>query len=232
MNALPTSVVAVLGPPASGKTTVADALADAHGAAVFRVREAAHRMARTEPIIAAAVEATADPLGWLPDLLAHDLARTALDAAVGRLVVLEGYPGNRVQAQALALLLRARCRRLSVIELTARPGTLAARLARRRVCAVCDPAPGGPRRQAATDASRPGRCGACGAQLSVRDTDRGEKAELRQARYTANLPGVRAAFAHETEMAWHRLTTDPGSPNAAACVLTLLPTPPRERTPS
>ncbi|WP_143676316.1 hypothetical protein [Streptomyces sp. TLI_146] len=189
------------------------------GAAVFRVREAAQLLARTEPIIAGVVDGCPD--GWLPDLLAHDLMRTALDTAVGRVLVLEGYPGTTAAARSLQLCLKARSRRLSVIELTARPGILAARLARRRVCPEGHRAPGrshapGP------SVSGPGRCGACDAPLTVRDIDRGPLADGRLARYAANQAGIRTALEGDSTVAWHTLTADPDSPDPAFCVVNLL----------
>ncbi|MGW1870401.1 hypothetical protein ACWCPS_33255 [Streptomyces mauvecolor] len=93
MTAIPTPVLAVLGPPAE-KTTMAEAITGARAATVFRVREAAHRAARTDPVIAAALESTSDPLGWLPDLLAQHLVCEALDAAPDRWWCWKGSPGT------------------------------------------------------------------------------------------------------------------------------------------
>ncbi|WP_369383193.1 nucleoside monophosphate kinase [Streptomyces sp. cg36] len=223
MKSVPAAVVVVLGPPASGKTSVAVALA-ACGAAVFRPREAARRLAQTEPIIAALLDPGRGPAGELPDLLAHDLARTAIDSAAGRPVVLEGYPRNAAQAELLKRCVRSRGRRLCVIELTARPGTLAARLARRRACPVCSAMPAGSPEPGGA-ASGPGRCADCDVPLVVRDTDRGEHAEQRFAHYAQHLAAIRAVLADGDPTAWHTLTTDPGSPDASTCVLDLLPAP-------
>ncbi|MFE0680645.1 nucleoside monophosphate kinase [Streptomyces sp. NPDC058961] len=221
MSTTSAPVVAVVGPPGAGKSTLSGALADMWAVSVFRVREAAHSAAQRDPVIAAALESTRDPLGWLPDLLAHHLVREALDASPNR-AVLEGFPGNEYQARTLALYLRSLGRELSVIELTARPGTLAGRVARRRVCPSCDTCPGGPRRPATASTTQPGLCSVCGTPLIVRDTDRGERAETRRARYSASLPGIRAALTQEG-VSWQTLATDPDQPPASTRLLSLMP---------
>ncbi|MFB7741907.1 nucleoside monophosphate kinase [Streptomyces sp. NPDC056132] len=221
MTAGSAPVVAVIGPAGAGKSTLTRALADVWGATVFRVREAAHHAAQRDPVIAAALESTRDPLGWLPDLLAHHLVREAIDASPNR-AVLEGFPGNEHQARTLALYLRSVGRELSVIELTARPGTLAGRVARRRVCPSCDTCPGGPRRPATASTTQPGLCSVCGTPLVVRDTDRGERAAARLARYHASLPGIRAALSQEG-VSWQTLATDPDQPPASTRLLSLIP---------
>ncbi|GGV51882.1 hypothetical protein GCM10010245_81590 [Streptomyces spectabilis] len=53
LKAVPCPVVAVLGPPGAGKTTLTRVLAAALSAEVCRVREAAHQAAPTDPLVAA-----------------------------------------------------------------------------------------------------------------------------------------------------------------------------------
>ncbi|MEU1311016.1 nucleoside monophosphate kinase [Streptomyces cinnamoneus] len=201
------AVVALLGPPGCGKSTVSAALASEHALRVFRLREFAHQQARTNAVIADAVARTTDPLGWLPDQVAMALVRRAVDNEFrlepGRPVLLEGYPGT--QAQAIHLLLHLRFRpgiRFSVIELVADMETTARRIGQRQVCATCDTAHGGPRRPARALPGTSTCCASCGGELSRRPNDDGLVAAQRQIRYRLRAPAIRAALL-PARVPWH-----------------------------
>lgn len=69
--------VAVVGPPAVGKSTVTGALADRFGARVFRLREFAHEL-RSQPAADQRLFDTRDSLGWLPEETVFLLLHAAL----------------------------------------------------------------------------------------------------------------------------------------------------------
>lgn len=141
-------IVALLGPPGSGKSTVSAALSARSDLHVFRLRDVSRAQARRDPLIAKAIEDTRDPLGWLSDPIALLLLRRALQDPRTALtpVLLEGYPGTAAQARSLARCTALAGRRLSVIELSVSPATTARRIEARRVCPACDTSQGGPRK--------------------------------------------------------------------------------------
>lgn len=120
-------LVAVIGPPAVGKSTVTGLAATALGAHVFRLREFAERYQVDHSEFDHLFE-TADPLGWFRD----DTVKMLLDAAFNvppraGTVLLENLPGNATQLHYLVELSCAAGHELEVVELAAPDNVLTVR---------------------------------------------------------------------------------------------------------
>ena len=161
--------VAVVGPPAVGKSTVSRALAAGSlGAQVFRLREFAHEC-RSHGTADERLFDTRDSLGWFPEETAFLLLQAAFiqgQFPARGLVVLENFPGSLTQLlllKAIADQLRAP---LMLIELTADNIVVAARARTRRVCPACEPdLRGDPHRPAHPATHDLNRCDSCGGEL-------------------------------------------------------------------
>jgi adenylate kinase family enzyme len=190
-------MVAVLGPPGAGKSTLTAALTDGFGCAVVRLRELAHRD-QNRPGMDRALFASTDPLGWLPETTVNVLLRRALlghgFTACG-MVVLENLPGSLAQAMLLRRLAREAGARLAAVELVASDAEVSLRVRQRRVCPVCEPDPrGDPHRPAAPRADAPERCARCAGVLSVRPSDATEVFTARLGRYRDRIGTIRAGL--------------------------------------
>lgn len=188
--------VAVVGPPAVGKSTVTSALADRFGARVFRLREFAHEF-RTRSGVNQRLFDTGDPLGWFPEETVALLLRSAFlhgQFPVQPMAVLENFPGSLTQLR----LLNATAGQLrappAVIELTAGDDQLAIRACTRRVCLTCEPDPlGDPHRPACSAVEDPDRCASCGGALTLRRSDEPQRFTARLARFRRRIPTIRQA---------------------------------------
>jgi adenylate kinase len=190
------AAVFLLGPPASGKSTLNQQLERWHGTRTFRLREYADQRARTDTVLAAVMANRTDPLGWLPDQSAVALVREAVTGpfrpSATSPVVFEGYPGNGFQADCLARLLgglRVPCLAL-VLRLS--PQAARQRAESRRVCPACTTEAHEPHRPARIGPD--GLCAGCGAQLQRRHGDEPQRYAERSARFLRNLPEIRAAL--------------------------------------
>ncbi|GIJ49789.1 hypothetical protein Val02_66750 [Virgisporangium aliadipatigenens] len=204
---LPTAFVALIGPPAVGKSTVAAALAEEVGATTFRLREFAQQ-SRIAGLLAAELFATTDPLGWFPDGTVDALLRAAF--LYGRfpaegVIVLESFPGNAVQLHLLHDIGRLRGAPLMVVELDAAPEVVMTRARARRVCPTCEPDPtGDPHAPAAADPDAPERCGRCDGALARRCSDRLDVIPARFGRYRHRLDAIRTC-ATQLDMPYRRI---------------------------
>lgn len=179
-------LLAVIGPPGAGKSTVVAALATP-GVPVFRLRETvrahAHLLVVPPP--------TRDRLGWVsPESVRRVLRAAFIDDRFGAgasLVLLDNFPGTAAQLDMLVEVAAPLCARVALLELVADAGTVIGRIRRRRICRSCGPDRHAP---ATPDAENPDRCGACGGALARRDTDVPHLHRLRLARYIANRPGI------------------------------------------
>lgn len=180
-------LVAVVGPPGAGKSTVVRALAAEGGLPVFRLREAV----RARPELLAGLAPSRDPLGWVGLAAVRRLLRaTFVDGRFGvgfSAVLLDNFPGTASQLTLLAEIGEATHGRVALLELHADPRTVVGRVERRRVCLVCGLDAHAPAALAADD---PERCGSCRTVLTCRETDLPRLHALRLARYAANRPEI------------------------------------------
>ncbi|MDG4768309.1 hypothetical protein O7632_30085 [Solwaraspora sp. WMMD406] len=200
------SMIAVVGPPGAGKTTVVRALAPHEDATVFRLREAI----RAYPDGLSGLPPSVDRLDWVSD----EAVARVLDAAFLKHrfpagsgpILLDNFPGTALQLRHLARIASALDRRVAILELRADTVVLAARVAGRQVCPGCGADPHAPAKSAASD---PTRCARCYGALQRRDTDTPHLHALRLARYRSNQPKIAAVA---VRLRIPRLVMDAGHP--------------------
>ena len=223
-------LIAGIGAPASGKSTLSRHLRDTSGATIIRLREFAETYRRQHPDQAAAFTST-DPLGWLPDTTVAMLLTAAIQipqAEQSPIIVLENLPGNTTQLAILRNKATALGARLDLVVLTAPDQVLTDRIRTRRVCPTCEPDPrGDPHQPAHAAADDPQRCGRCGGHLAARRSDEPTLFHARRYRFRQHLPAIRAAAiasyvpCHVLESTGDITTT--AAALQAACRLTPLP---------
>jgi adenylate kinase family enzyme len=188
--------LAVIGPPAAGKTTLTTQLGRIPGCGIFRLRE------HVPATMLAATATSAERLGWLDDLTVTRALRGYLAAVihVGTVctVLLDNFPGSDTQAHLLLSLLgklAPQCA-LRAVELVISPAVLQRRVRNRRVCHQCERDPiHDPRLPAEPSQADPHRCGRCGSILQPRRGDAPRLLAARMQRYALAATGIRAAFA-------------------------------------
>lgn len=189
------TAVAVIGPPAAGKTTLTARLAKVPGRSVFRLRE------HVPEALLAATATSAERLGWIDDLTVTRALRGYLESVVRtpaiRAVLLDNFPGSDTQAFLLLLVLGklAPACVLHVVELVASPATLKRRVRERRVCHQCERDPiHDPRLPAEASPADSRRCACCGSILHPRRGDAPRLLAARTRRYEDAAPGIRTTF--------------------------------------
>jgi adenylate kinase family enzyme len=188
-------VVAVLGPPAVGKTTLTLRLAGLAGIEVFRLRE------HVPDAILAATATSAERIGWIDD----PTVTSALHGYVDRVIVegtthtvlLDNFPGSGTQVRFLLDTLHRLvpgCA-VHVAELFASPEVREHRMLGRRVCHQCEQDPiRDPRMPATASHEDPERCAHCLGLLHPRRGDAPRLFDLRTQRYVVEAEGIRAVF--------------------------------------
>jgi adenylate kinase len=190
------NVVAVIGPPAVGKTMLTMQLAGLPGCQVFRLRE------HVPEVILAATATSAERLGWIDDVTIARALRTYFeqmvpDASV-RSVLLDNFPGSGSQVRLLLGVLRRLAPGCAVraVELTAAWRVREQRVLGRRVCHQCEQDPiHDPRIPAAASPDDPQHCARCGGVLHPRRGDAPRLFAMRTQRYEGEAVGIRAAYA-------------------------------------
>jgi adenylate kinase family enzyme len=157
-------VLAVVGPPAAGKTTLTLRLGDRPGCEVFRLR----KHVPTASLAAAAVHT--DRVDWVDDLtvaraLRGYVERRAFDGAV-HTVLLDNFPGSGTQVRLLFGILGrlAPGCHVQAVELLVDEHVRERRLCSQRVCHQCEQDPiRDPRIPAVARQDDPQRCASCAA---------------------------------------------------------------------
>jgi adenylate kinase len=188
-------VVAVIGPPAVGKTTLTMRLAELPGCEIFRLRE------HVPDAILAATATSAERIGWIDDLTVTRALRAyferVLSEATARTVVLDNFPGTSTQVRLLTGVLDRLAPRCVVhaVELLASRDVREQRVLGRRVCHECERDPiHDPRIPAQASREDPDRCARCGGVLHPRRGDAPRLFAMRTQRYEDEAVGIRAAF--------------------------------------
>lgn len=188
-------VIAVVGPPAAGKTTLTTKLGENRDCTVFRLRE------HVSPSALAAASVNPDRVDWIDDLtVARALnayaGKTATDDSA-RIVFLDNFPGSALQVGLLLSVLgrlTPGCG-LAVIDLQVAERIRRQRAAGRRVCHTCEHDPvHDPRLPATASSSDPWRCARCGGILHPRRGDAPRLFNARTTRFEAEAPAMRRAF--------------------------------------
>ncbi len=177
----------VIGPPASGKTTLTRELAVLTRAPVISPRSAIRAARLAHPAATAAFEPV-NELGWVSDVALGFALRHTLAAqpAGTSLVLLENLPGDVVQLLDLHLHVSRLDARLVLLVLDADDEVLASRAAGRRVCQTCEQDPtADPHAPAATQRADPARCAGCGQPLTSRTDDATDVLRHRTRRHRA-----------------------------------------------
>jgi adenylate kinase family enzyme len=188
-------MIAVVGPPAAGKTTLTTELGTIPGCTVFRLRE------HVPPEILAATAANPDRVDWVDDLTVALALRGYVEQINSdeqtHTVLLDNFPGSGTQVRLLLGILRRRVPRcvFLAVELVLDERTRQARARGRRVCHTCEHDPAhDPRLPAAASSSDPWKCGRCGGTLHPRRGDAPRLIKARTARFRQEAPGLRHAF--------------------------------------
>jgi adenylate kinase len=187
--------LAIIGPPAAGKTTLTMRLGQMPGCCIFRLRE------HVPETLLAATATSAERLGWLDDLTVTRALRGYLEEVIhgGRVhtVLLDNFPGSGTQAH----LLLAAMHRLApasvvhVVELVVDQAVLQRRVRQRRVCHRCERDPiHDPRLPAEPSSDDAQRCARCNGILHPRRGDAPRLLAARMERYTEAAVGIRTAF--------------------------------------
>jgi len=162
----------LLGPPGAGKGTQAKRLAEHFGIAHISTGDILRRQVEQGTELGRQARELMDAGALVPDALIIRMVEERLaeaDCAAGFL--LDGFPRNRAQAEALEALLERRGQPLhSVALLVVEDEDLVRRLSGRCSCPRC----GAVYNAGSSPPREPGRCDTCGERLVQRDDDREE----------------------------------------------------------
>ena len=197
LAAVMVNVVAVIGPPAVGKTTLVMQIGRFPGTRVFRLREHV-----PENSLAATVT-NSKGSGWIDDITVITSVRGYLENLICegkvRTLLLDNFPGSGTQVGLFLSALRQLAPGciVQVIELVADLDVLRRRAGSRRVCHHCEHDPlCDPRLPAMAGAVDPERCARCGHWLHTRRGDIPAVYETRHQRYYQMVGGIRRSLSN------------------------------------
>ncbi len=189
-------VIAVIGPPAVGKTTLTMQFGRLPGQDVFRLRE------HVPETILAATATSAERLGWIDDVTVAVALRRYVESVINEdsmyTVLFDNFPGSARQVGILLSTVHKLVPKCPVhpVELVAAETALNRRIRERRVCHRCEHDPiHDPRLPALASPADPRRCGRCNNILHPRRGDAPRLLAARMQRYRQAAEGIRAAFA-------------------------------------
>jgi adenylate kinase len=190
------SAIAIIGPPAVGKTTLTMELGQLPSRRVFRLRE------HVPETILAATATSAERLGWIDDLTVTMALRSYLDSVVNdstvHTVFFDNFPGSGQQVNIFLSTLHKLAPTCLVhpVELVADLAILNRRIRNRRVCHYCERDPiHDPRLPAVPSSADRRRCTRCNSILHPRRGDAPRLFSARMRRYRETAEGIREAFA-------------------------------------
>ncbi|MEV4708219.1 hypothetical protein [Actinoplanes sp. NPDC049316] len=210
--------VAVVGPPASGKTTVARLIAASTGGRYLNMPDLTQLADRESWL-----NTDAQPAG------AHDATVLVLAAALrhhaltepGSVVVLDNLVTSSACLDLFATCDPADRVRLHVVELDARDLTLLGR-AQNRICSACQPDPNNePLQPASTEAGRQPTCASCSRPLSIRTRGEPMTFEQRLFSYREQHSALRRTTDHYRFPWTHIETTEPAERCAEHAVMAI-----------
>jgi adenylate kinase family enzyme len=172
-------IAGIIGPPASGKTTLLTGLAPL--GPIFRLRTGVNPCEL--------VDESGRPKPWLaPDVVQGAFTRAVKRAHCRseRILMCDNFPGNEDQVDLLVM-----AGATVIVKLTAQRWEIFDRADRRRVCHDCESDPlHEPRTAAASSVKQPGTCAVCGSVLRRRRGDERVALQQRVNRYQVNLVGI------------------------------------------
>jgi adenylate kinase len=186
--------VVLLGPPGSGKTTLARSLAELNRISIIETGNILESEIKRGTDLGRQIK----PFKIAGELVPSKLVKQVLSAALkdfgGDLILFDGFPRSPDQLRMLFELLGEHQLKLcGVLFLTVDLETVLDRLSGRRVCANC----GTPYHLRAHPPKKPGICDRCGGELVQRPDDRPEIVKERFKNYEASTLPVMESFTRQ-----------------------------------
>lgn len=172
--------IVLLGAPGSGKGTQAKRLAERFGVATISTGDLLRAAVAAGTPLGQRVKAIMEAGELVPDALVLDLIRDRLAEAGPRGFVLDGFPRNLAQAEALDALLADQGLPLqAAVYIEVDPEEIVRRITGRRSCPAC----GAIYNVYSSPPAVDGRCDRCGAELTQRSDDNEDTVRNRLAVY-------------------------------------------------